>query len=404
MSGLTLSLIIPVYNEEEGIEGVIRDVIGYRKGLLEGTHEKGKRVEIEDFEIIFVDDGSTDGTSNILKKFAGIDGIRILTLKRNQGYGSAIKQGIGIAKGEVIGFMDGDGSLRAEALTPLLNAVQEGADIVCGNRRGDGSGAMPLLRWVGNRLFSMLLSYLSETPVKDPATGMRLFRRGVIPFLMKLPDGFDFTPAMSTFSLFEGFKVKEVDIPYYKRKGKSKLYALKDGMRFGRTIIKISYLYNPVKLFGNLGILSILLALLFSVSPLLHYFRFREVEEGAIYRLLTVLFLFVAGINLISFGIVSNLILFRIHGRTIKNRLLVRFLSMFKTDRLLILSGSLLILSSLILVHRAIYQYITTLHIYLHWSYFVLGGTLSLCGIQLITFGILLKILKGIESFRDVRR
>ena len=116
-----------------------------------------------------------------------------------------------------------------------------------------GESEMPLVRRVGNTIFAALLSIVGSRKISDSASGMRVFR-GVLPILYPLPDGLDFTPAMSTRAVYEGINMVEVPIPYKERVGRSKLNPLKDGIRFLRSILWTALLYDPQRFFGTLGL------------------------------------------------------------------------------------------------------------------------------------------------------
>ena len=121
---------------------------------------------------------------------------------------------------------------------------------------------MPLVRRVGNLFFASLLNLVGCASISDSASGQRVLRREVLPQLYPLPDGLNFTPAMSTRALHENIKMVEVPIPYKERLGRSKLSVVHDGLRFLHAIVWTSLTYNPVRIFGGVGLLLLLMGVL----------------------------------------------------------------------------------------------------------------------------------------------
>src|SRR5581483_1300603 len=167
---------------------------------------------------------------------------------------AALKTGFRHATGELLAFIDADGTYPPEALPELCAALDaHNADIVVGSRMSGSSSEMPLIRRVGNFAFARMLSLLSGVRVQDTASGMRVFRKSALPRLYPLPNGLDFTPAMTTRALHENLKIIEVPIAYSERIGRSKLSVVRDGMRFTNTMVWTTMTYNPVRLWGALG-------------------------------------------------------------------------------------------------------------------------------------------------------
>ena len=302
----TLSVIIPAYNEENGIAQIIERVLAVRPAV--------GRAGIDEFELIIVDDGSRDRTAEIAGRYADVRVIR----QANRGYGGALKTGFREARGDLLAFLDADGTYPPEAYPELCRAaLDHRADIVVGSRMAGRRSEMPLTRRVGNTLFATLLSLLSSTRVSDSASGMRVFRRDALSRLYPLPDGLNFTPAMSTRALFENLKIVEVPIEYSERVGRSKLSVLKDGLRFLHSIVWTVVTYNPVRLFGLAGFgliaLGVLMALTAIGTPAADFPRF-----------FAALVLAVAGVNLFSIGTLFNYVVSLFHRREIRQGLFGR--------------------------------------------------------------------------------
>lgn len=239
----TLSVVIPAYNEEQGIKEISERVLKIVDGL--------KQVGVDALELIVVDDGSKDQTVEIADS---IPGVKVISHDRNQGYGAALKTGFSAAQGELIGFLDADGTYPPEYFPALCEKALNGADLVIGSRMSGAASEMPFTRRVGNIFFASLLSLISRQRVTDSASGMRVFKRQILEQLYPLPDGLNLTPVMSTRAIHEGISIAETPIPYSERVGSSKLSVVRDGSLFLRSIIWTAMSYNPVRLLGFLGL------------------------------------------------------------------------------------------------------------------------------------------------------
>lgn len=301
----TLSIIIPAYNEENGIAQIIERVLAVRPAVV--------RAGVEGFELLVVDDGSRDRTAEIARRYADVRVIQ----QRNRGYGGALKTGFREARGDLLAFLDADGTYPPEAYPALCaTAIERRADMVVGSRMSGERSEMPLTRRVGNTLFATLLTILSNTRVSDSASGMRVIRREAMNHLYPLPDGLNFTPAMSTRAIFENMKIVEVPIAYSERVGRSKLSVLNDGFRFLHSIVWTVVTYNPVRLFGLAGFALIALGAIVGLATASGSLEFA--------RLFAALVLAMAGINLFSIGTLFNYIVSLFHQREIRQGLFGR--------------------------------------------------------------------------------
>ncbi len=246
----TLSVVIPAYNEENGIEEIARRVLDVKPAL--------KEVGVDDLELIVVDDGSSDRTGEIA---GSIEGVRLIT-QENKGYGGALKTGFTNARGELIGFLDADGTYPPELFPRLCVAALEGADLVIGSRRAGEESHMPATRRLGNFFFANLLSLISRQKVSDSASGQRVFKREIYERLLPLPNGLNLTPVQSARALHEEMKVVEVPISYSERLGRSKLSVVHDGRIFLQSIIWTVMMYNPVRILGLIGLGGVIVALI----------------------------------------------------------------------------------------------------------------------------------------------
>ena len=385
----TLSVVIPAYNEEHGIDAILERVLAQRDGL--------RASGVEELEVIVVDDGSRDRTA---ERVAAHPGVRLVSHTVNRGYGAALKTGFSAARGELLAFLDADGTYPPESFVDLCReAVESEADIVIGSRMRGRDSEMPLVRRIGNTIFASLLSVVGKRRIWDSASGMRVFRRGALASLYPLPDGLDFTPAMSTRALYEDLRMVEVPIPYRERVGRSKLNVAHDGLRFLRSILWTATLYNPLGIFGSLGLAMLLVAFLLGLPPLFYYLQYHSVPEDRIYRLMAVLMLSAGGVNVLAFGLISKAIFNLLPGRRERKPPLPK-----RWQVGLAWAGLLLLFGGLALMAQAALERLRTGQISFHWSYLAAGGTLLLTGLQLSTWFVMLTMVSDLTSRSDRAR
>jgi glycosyltransferase involved in cell wall biosynthesis len=305
----TLSVVIPAYNEEDGIAAIVDRVLAIKPDLA--------AVGVESLECIVVDDGSSDRTPEIVERYS--PHVRLIR-QANKGYGGALKTGFQEARGELLAFLDADSTYPPEYFPRMCQVALGGADLVIGSRMSGASSEMPLVRRVGNTIFASLLSLVAGVRISDSASGQRVLRREVLPLLYPLPDTLDFTPAMSTRALHENLKMIEVPIPYKERSGRSKLSVVRDGLRFFKSIVWTALTYNPVRIFGGLGLVLLLLGIVVGGLPLLaHLFG---MQAGWPFpRLFGALVLMVAGIMLYTTGTSFSYIVKLFHKGSIRQGL-----------------------------------------------------------------------------------
>ncbi len=279
-----LSIVIPAHNEEKAIGAVLDELIE----VLEG----------QKYEIIVVDDGSTDKTPKIVQKK---DSIKLIQHHYNKGYGAAIKTGIKNATNEVILIIDGDGSYPVKAIPELLKEADK-YDMVVGARTGK-EVKIQLYRRPAKWFLSKLANYLAETKIPDLNSGMRIFRRKEVErFLNILPNKFSFTTTLTLAYHTTGLLVKYVPINYYKRAGKSKIRPFKDGFNFIMLIFRTITYFNPLKVFLFVGFAFFLAAVFIFLYSALFSGRFMDV---------TTIVLVVAAIQTIIFGLLADLVVRR---------------------------------------------------------------------------------------------
>lgn len=308
-----LSVVIPALNEEDGISEIIERVLAIEEPLA--------KVGVSGLELIVVDDGSRDRTAEIIASYPGVVLVQHPT---NRGYGAAIKTGFRKAKGNLLAFLDADGTYPPEYFPQLCQPIlEDGADLVVGSRMVGTESEMPLVRRIGNTVFATLVSIISNRRVTDSASGQRVLRSEVLSLLYPLPDGLNFTPVMTTRAMHEHVNVVESPIPYSERVGRSKLSVVRDGIRFLNSILMTALTYNPVRILGLTGLglvcLGILVSLLSLLSPVSN-----SKPGGMFAYLFAALVLASAGVNVFAVGTAFNYIVSLFHKRRIRQGLLGR--------------------------------------------------------------------------------
>jgi glycosyltransferase involved in cell wall biosynthesis len=379
----TLSIVIPAYNEEKAIGPIVERSLAARDHLKDGTG-------IGEVEIIVVNDGSADRTSEVGAQFPEI---RLISHPVNKGYGAAIKTGFAAARGDLLGFLDADGTCDPRFFRDLARALEQGrADISIGSRLNPHS-KMPLTRLIGNILYALLLGALSNRAVTDTASGMRILRRSSLARIFPLPDGMDFTPAMSAKALFDDqLAIVETPMPYHERVGASKLRVLSDGVRFLRSIVECALIYRPGRLFSLLAVPLLVVAVLFSVHPVEVYIRERHLEEWMIYRLITVLMCYLVASMLLGASILSERIVAVIRGRRRVPGFTFGLAHRFITPTVLIVTSLVLLAVAGVMNYEAARQYLSMGQIAEHWSRVLVGGFLVSAAVYLAVTAVMLRM------------
>jgi len=385
------SLVIPVYNEKEAIFQTLQQVLRAKESIIKNTN-------FTNVEIIVVNDGSRDGTEEIVKQFFEI---KLIDHPANYGYGAALKTGFAAAKGGVIGFQDGDGTCDPEVFVNMLKTLEDTqSDMVIGCRLSAGS-EMPFVRWMGNKFYSIVISFLGNTKIKDTTSGIRVMKRHLIKNLYMLPDGLHFSPALTTQVIFEHQKITEISIPYHERLGHSKISILNDGFGFLFSIINVIRLYNPLRLFGILGLAFVITGLWLSVGLIRVYLSSELIEEWLIYRMFAILFCFSFGIMAISSGILANYIIDSRLGQISRQTIIGRFFYNPHIYERFALIGFFLMFFGFILIAPSVWQYFTIRNIYSHWSNFVFSIMLIFVGFQLVLLKYIFSIIRDVNKIGD---
>jgi glycosyltransferase involved in cell wall biosynthesis len=224
----SLSIVIPAKNEATSIGDIV----------------KSASTNYPDAEIIVVDDGSTDDTSEIAKNAGAI----VVRHPESLGNGAAVKSGARVANGEVLAFMDGDGQHDPREFARLFDKLEQGYDMVVGARESGSHASVG--RLFANGMYNELASLLTGRRITDLTSGFRVARAELFKeFLHLLPNGFSYPTTITMAFMRSGYPVRFESVKVTQREGSSHIRPVRDGVRFLAIIFKVATLYSPLKIF-----------------------------------------------------------------------------------------------------------------------------------------------------------
>ena len=277
-----ISVVITAFNEEEIIVETIENV-----------HSVLKNQKV-DYEIIIVNDGSTDRTEEILKN---CNDIILISRNINRGYGFSLKEGIRKSIGSMILIIDADGSYPIDEI-PNLISESSSCDMVIGERSGQNV-SIGLLNRFGKLILRFLIYFLSSIWIKDINSGLRIFKKELIlKYWSIIPDGFSLTTTLTVASLLEKYRIKFIPINYYKRVGKSKINPLKDFFNFIILVFRIISFFRPLRFYLPISIFFLIASFLRAIRDIM---LFNSIETAAV-------LLFIIAIQTLFFGLLADLI------------------------------------------------------------------------------------------------
>jgi len=295
MSNQTVSIVIPIYNEIEMLDSIVRK-------LIEAARDQRRT-----FELILVDDGSSDGSKAVCMALRNEfpDLIHVVTHIRNRGYGASLRSGSAIASGDILVFMDADGQHQAAEISKLLDQIPP-YDMVIGTRGPSfaSGGARSAANWYFNRF----ASWLSKTSIVDITSGFRAMRRKALEhFLPLFPEGFSASVTSTLLFLKAGYNVLFIPVEVHPREhGRSKINPFQDAIRFITIILRMIMLYDPLRIFFPVSFLFVLLGIAAWILGVISAERL-IVPNSTI-------FLFIAGTLTLMLGLISSQILgYQVH-------------------------------------------------------------------------------------------
>jgi len=280
--GEAFSVVVPAYNEEEGILDTVKQL-----------QEQLAPLDVPS-EIIVVDDGSTDRTRERLEVLAGI---QIVSHARNCGYGAALKTGIRRARFPLIVITDADGTYPNERIPDLVRLAAS-VDMVVGARTS-ANVEHPPLRSVPKWFLKRFAEWLARRKIPDINSGLRVFRRTAVDeFIRILPDTFSFTTTITLAMLTNGYAVHYEPIDYRRRVGKSKIRPIRDTLGIAQLILRTGMYFAPLRVFLPV---AALFGAGFLVSFCIDVFDRRDLTEAT-------LVLLVASTQLAMFALLADMI------------------------------------------------------------------------------------------------
>jgi len=285
---MELSVIIPCYNEESTIEKTIEII----KEALENI----------EYEIIVINDGSTDDTGKNLKNFLNDNLVVIINHKINKGYGYSLKKGIRVAQSQNIVITDADSTYPNNIIPEMFKHYKDNKlDMIIGARVGKNV-TYPLLKKIPKFFITKLGNYISGTIIVDINSGLRIFKKNIaMKFFALYPNGFSFTTTLTMSMLCKGYEVEYMPINYFKREGKSKIASAKDTLGFFSLLGKIAMYYNPLKFIMPF---VILLCMISGVVICKDIIRGDLSQSAVLFPILT--------LNLFFLGLIADLIVRKI--------------------------------------------------------------------------------------------
>ena len=378
---MKLDIVIPAYNEEAAIEAIAQRCLDARGRIVSDT-------AVDAVTITVVSDGSRDRTETLARQFE--PDIKVIAYPDNRGYGAAIKTGFAAGNGDLVAFLDADGTCDPLFFAPLVNALLEkDASVAIGSRMTEQS-KMPAVRKLGNRIWRTLINWTAQSHITDAASGMRVIRRDVLELLEPLPDGLHYTPTMSCRAALDArISMVEVPMTYEERTGASKLSVVQDGLRFLRTILDVSLTYQPFRIISVPGIVLLLVAVVLLMPVVTFYVQTRTVPEDKIYRLLAVLVAAAAGFQMFLVGLAGERVVEMVHPKKWAGGIFLRLLQRLAIQRNLRYLATFMFAGALALNTEGLVTYAITGHVLQHWSRAAVGGSMVLIAFQCVAAAVL---------------
>jgi glycosyltransferase involved in cell wall biosynthesis len=276
----SVTVLIPARDEEQSLSNTIAAI-------------EANRSLFQEMEIIVINDGSRDRTSEIARTLP----VTLIEHDITRGYGASLKEGLLKAKGDLILISDADGTYPLSDI-PRLAAEATAFDMVVGARTGE-IVRIPFFRRIGKWIITQIAQYLSRQTIPDLNSGFRIFRKDIaLRFVPIYPDGFSFTTTLTLAMLTNHYRVKFVPINYNKRAGKSSIHPIRDFVNFVILIIRICACFKPLSVFVPPALLLILLGI---IKGTIDYAHNHYLGGLAITMTLT-------GIQTLFIGLVADLI------------------------------------------------------------------------------------------------
>lgn len=277
-----ISVILPAKNEAHSLDELLPRIKMY----------------CPDSEILVVDDGSTDDTSEVCNRH----NINLIKQPHTLGNGAAIKTGARAASGEIYVFMDSDGQHKPEDIPELLKELDRGYDMVVGGRFKESHGSF--IRYIGNQFYNILASWVTGHKIADLTSGYRVVKADkFLDFINILPNGFSYPTTITMVFFRVGYSVKYIPVEMKRDKGISHISLFKDGVKFCLIIFRIAVLYSPLKIFFPASLAFFSTGLIYYLYTFLSDGRFTNMG----------ILLFITSVLIFLIGLISEQITYLIY-------------------------------------------------------------------------------------------
>ena len=313
-----ISIVVPVYNESDSIRLLINEIINVMK-----SHQLL-------FELIIVNDGSVDSTSNVLEKLSiKIKQLTIINLRKNYGQTAALAAGFDHSNGDIIVTLDGDLQNDPNDIPKLITNINEGYDLICGWRfqRKDKL----LNRRIPSQIANRLIGNVTGIHLHDYGCSLKAFKHEIIKDIKLYGELHRFLPVLAN---IEGAKIKEIKVNHRSRKYGQSKYGIDRTFRVLMDLLTVwfmnKFLTRPMYVFGFIGIISIISS--FIMSSYLIVLKFLGESIGNRPLLIFALILGIAGVQLFSFGLLGELLMRTYHESQNRPIYRVREIKSMKTN------------------------------------------------------------------------
>ena len=294
-----ISIIIPVFNESESIGFLLDEVIS-----VMASHKFN-------FELIVVNDGSKDNTHRVLKHLTHkIQELSVISLRKNYGQTAAMSAGFDHSKGNIVITLDGDLQNDPNDIPKLISEINNGYDLICG-WRFDRKDKL-INRKIPSKIANQLIAQVTGLKLHDYGCSLKAFKKEIIDDIKLYGELHRFLPVLAN---IEGAKIKEIKVNHRSRKYGSSKYGIDRTFRVLMDLLTVwfmtKFLTRPMYGFGFVGIISILISL--SMSSYLLIIKILGEDIGNRPMLMFALILGIAGVQLFSFGLLSELLIRTYH-------------------------------------------------------------------------------------------
>lgn len=289
---MKLSVVITVYNEEENIRPLLQKLYTSLEGI--------------DYEVVFVDDGSIDRTVHEIKKHA-LERVKLVIFNKNSGQTAAMAAGINHAEGEYIVLMDGDLQNDPADIPLMLTKIEkENYDLIAGHRvnRKDGF----ILRKIPSKIANMLIRKLTGVKISDYGCSLKIFRKDIAKNMRLYGELHRFLPILAK---LEGARITEMPVRHFPRIHGTSKYGINRTFKVMSDLILMlffqKYFQKPMHLFGTLGILTFLGGMMLNLYMVVLKILGQDIWGRPL--LLLAVLLTIGGMQLITFGVIAELIM-----------------------------------------------------------------------------------------------